>query len=149
MMVFILGMFNEAGLIGVMYFGWLIWALSLIFGWLPILILKRKGGVPKGKSYVHTTVLVDTGLYSIIRHPQYTAGILFSLALILISQTWIILLIGAVVILLLYIDIIITEKHEIKKFGEEYKLYMKKVPRANFLWGIIKSLRRKRELQKE
>ena len=46
-MVFILGMFNEAGLDAVMYLGWLVWAVSLIFGWLPIVILKRKGGVPK------------------------------------------------------------------------------------------------------
>jgi protein-S-isoprenylcysteine O-methyltransferase Ste14 len=143
--VFFLGIFNEAGLDWIMYVGWLIWAISLIFAWLPIFIFKRKGGVPKGKGYVHTTILVDSGLYSIVRHPQYTAGILFSISLILISQSWLIVAIGAVVILLLYTDILMTDKHEVEKFGEEYKLYMKKVPRTNFILGIIRSFGIRRE----
>ncbi|NYT11381.1 MAG: isoprenylcysteine carboxylmethyltransferase family protein [Methanomassiliicoccales archaeon] len=140
--VFFLGIFNEAELDLVMYVGWVIWVISLILGWLPIFILKRRGGVPTGKGYVHTTRLVDSGLYSIVRHPQYTAGILLSISLILISQSWLILAIGVLVILLLYIDILMTDKHELEKFGEEYKLYMKRVPRTNFILGIIRLLRR-------
>ena len=141
-LVFVLGKFNEAGINLLMYAGWVVWALSVVFGWMPILILKRKGGVKKGKSYVNTTVLVNSGFYSIVRHPQYTAGILFSLALILISQNWLIAAIGFVVIVLLYIDILKADKYEIEKFGDEYKRYMKKVPGTNFILGIIKLLRR-------
>lgn len=140
-MVFIFGIFNEAGLDLVMYFGWVVWAISFIFGFVPIFTLKRKGEVAKGKSYVHTKVIVDTGLYSIIRHPQYTAGILFSFALILWAQNWLVLALGAVVIPLLYIDIVMADKHEIEKFGDEYKKYMERVPRANFILGIIRQLR--------
>ncbi|MFC2113555.1 methyltransferase family protein, partial [Bacteroidota bacterium] len=117
------GMVNNAGIDILMYSGWVIWVLSVIFGWLPILILKRKGGVPKGKSYVKTTLLVDTGLYSIIRHPQYTAGILFSLALVLISQNWLIIALGVAVIVLLYIDILMADKHEVEKYGDDYINY--------------------------
>jgi protein-S-isoprenylcysteine O-methyltransferase Ste14 len=29
-----------------------------------------------------------------------------------------------------------------EKFGDDYKAYMKKVPRANFLLGIIRRFRR-------
>ena len=141
-LVFVFGTVNKAGLNIVMYAGWIIWACSVVLGWLPIFVLKRKGGVAKGKSYVHTTSLVKTGIYAIVRHPQYTAGILFSLALILISQNWLIAVMGAVVIVLLYIDILMTDKYEIEKFGEEYKDYMKRVPRTNFLLGIIRLLRR-------
>ena len=141
-LVFVLGKFNEAGINLLMYAGWVVWALSVVFGWMPIFILKRKGGVKKGKSYVNTTVLVNTGFYSIVRHPQYTAGILFSLALILISQNWLIAAIGFVIIVLLYIDILKADKYEIEKFGDEYKRYMKKVPGTNFILGIIKLLRR-------
>ena len=111
---------------------------------MPIFVLKRKGGVPKGKSFVHTTVLVDSGLYSIIRHPQYTAGILFSFALILISQSWIIAAMGVVVISLSYIDILMADKYEVEKFGDAYKRYMKNVPRTNFLLGTIRLLRRRK-----
>jgi protein-S-isoprenylcysteine O-methyltransferase Ste14 len=141
-LVFVFVKSNEAGFDIVMYVGWVIWAISIVFGWMPIFVLKRKGGVKKGKRYVDTTVLVDTGLYSIVRHPQYTAGILISLALILISQTWLIAAVGSVVILLLYIDILMADKYEIEKFGDEYIRYTKKVPRTNFILGIIRLLRR-------
>ncbi|KUO40243.1 MAG: hypothetical protein AVW06_02665 [Hadesarchaea archaeon DG-33-1] len=143
-LTFLFGMVNEAGFDVVMYAGWVIWAFSVVLGWMPILILKRKGGVAKGKSYVHTTALVATGLYSIVRHPQYTAGILFSLALVLISQNWLIAAMGIVAIPLLYVDILMADKHEVEKFGDDYKRYMKKVPRTNFLLGIIRLLRRRK-----
>jgi len=143
-LVFIFDIFNKAGLDVVLYTGWVIWAFSVILGWLPIFIFKRKGGVPKGKSFVHTTVLVDRGLYSIVRHPQYTSGILFSFSLILISQSWLILAIGAVAISLLYADIIMADKYEVEKFGDEYKRYMQKVPRTNIILGIIRLLIRKK-----
>ena len=144
-LVFVFGMVNETGLRVLQFAGYLTWVLSAIFGWLPIMIFKRKGGVAKGKSYVHTTALVDTGLYSIVRHPQYTAGILFSLALILISQTWLIGAIGLVVIVLQYIDIVMADKHLIRKFGGDYEAYMKRVPRSNFLLGIVRRIIRKND----
>ena len=143
LLVFVFGIVNEDGFKLIFYTGWVIWALSVILGWLPIFILKRKGGVGKGKSYVHTSVLVDSGLYAIVRHPQYTAGILFSLALILVSQTWLIATIGLVCIILMYLDILNADKHEIKKFGDEYERYMKKVPGTNFFLGIIRIMRQK------
>ena len=141
-LVFVFGIVNKAELNILMYVGWVIWAISVVLGWLPIFVLKTKGGVAKGKSYVHTTTLVKTNIYAIVRHPQYTAGILFSLALIFISQNWLIAVMGAVVIVLLYIDILMTDKYEVEKFGDEYKDYMKKVPRTNFILGIIRLLRR-------
>lgn len=142
-LVLVFGKYNEAGFDVVMYLGWVVWVPSLVFGWMPMFVLKRKGGVKKGKSYVTTSVLVDSGIYSIVRHPQYTAGILWSLALILISQNWLVTVLGLVVIVLLYIDILKADKNEVEKFGDEYKRYMKKVPRTNFILGIIRLLRRK------
>ena len=144
-LVFICKIFNEAELDFVMYLGLLIWAISVFFGWYPIFVFKRKGGVKKGKSFVHTTVLVESGLYSIVRHPQYTSGILFSLALILISQSWLITLMGIFVMPLLYLDILLADKHEIEKFGDDYRRYMQRVPRTNFLLGVIRLLWNKRK----
>lgn len=143
-LVFIFNIFNEAELDFVMYLGLLIWAISVFFGWYPIFVFKIKGGVKKGKSFVHTTVLVDSSLYSIVRHPQYTSGILFSLSLTLISQSWLIAVMGIVVMPLLYLDILMADKHEIEKFGDDYKHYMKRVPRTNFVLGIIRLLRNKK-----
>ena len=58
------------------YLGWVIWALGMVLVMAPIIIFPRRGGVAKGKSFVHTTRLVDTGIYAVVRHPQYLGGIL-------------------------------------------------------------------------
>ena len=115
---------------------------GIIFGMLPIFEFRKKGRVRKGKSYIHTTKLVDTGIYSIIRHPQYVTFILWAIAGTLLFQHWIVILLGIPVIPLMYIDLINADKDAIEKFGDEYKQYMQKVPRANFLLGIIRLLRR-------
>lgn len=138
--------FHVEGIRALRHIGWIIWAVGAVFGWIPILTLRRKGGVPKGKSYVKTTVVVDSGIYAVVRHPQYLAGILLSLALILITQHWLIVIIGAAAMVLNYIDILMADQDCIEKFGDDYKRYMERVPRTNFLLGCIRLLRsRKRE----
>ena len=116
---------------------------GLIFGMLPTFEFRKKGGVEKGKSYIHTTKLVDTGIYSIVRHPQYITFILFAIAGMLLFQHWIIILLGIPVIPLLYIDLVRADNQLIKKFGKDYEKYMKKVPRANFVLGLFRLLYRK------
>jgi protein-S-isoprenylcysteine O-methyltransferase Ste14 len=49
---------------------------------------RKKGGAPKGESIVHTTVLIDSGVYPAVRHPQYLGFMLFILALVLMFQHW-------------------------------------------------------------
>lgn len=111
---------------------------------MPCYIFKKKGGVAKGDSYIKTTKLVDTGIYAIGRHGQFLAGILFSLALILITQHWLSLLCGIPVMIGIYYDMFRADKALIMKFGDNYMEYMKMVPRVNFIWGIVKYLYRKR-----
>jgi len=119
---------------------------GIIFGMLPTFEFRKKGGVKKGKSYIHTTKIVDTGIYSIIRHPQYVTFILWAIAGMLLFQHWIIILLGIPVIPLMYIDLINADKDAIEKFGDDYKQYMLRVPRANFILGILRVLIKKKEL---
>ena len=114
-----------------------------IFGMLPVIEFRKKGRVKKGKSYIQTTKLVDTGIYSIVRHPQYVTFILWAIAGMLLFQHWIIILLGIPIIPLIYIDLLRADKRLIEKFGDDYKQYIQKVPRANFLLGIIRHLRLK------
>ena len=116
-----------------------------IFGMLPVIEFRKKGGVKKGKSYIQTTKLVDTGIYSIVRHPQYVTFILWAIAGMLLFQHWVIIILGIPIIPLTYIDLIRADKDSIEKFGDDYKQYMQRVPRANFLLGIIRLLQRKRK----
>jgi len=118
---------------------------GMVFGMLPVFEFRKKGGVKKGQSYIHTTKLVDTGIYSVVRHPQYVTFILFAIAGMLLFQHWIIILLGIPIIPLTYIDLIKADKDAIEKFGDDYKAYIKKVPRANFLLGIIRRFRKSEE----
>jgi protein-S-isoprenylcysteine O-methyltransferase Ste14 len=130
--------------------GWVIWALGTAFALLPILTLRTKGGVPKGKNYMKTTTLVRTGIYAIARHPQGgTAGILFNVALPLIGQHWLLVVLAAVGTILIYIDTFKSDEACIEKFGQEYVGYMQQVPRVNFLAGILRLLVRPRSESSE
>ena len=127
------------------YGGVALYVLSgIVFGMLPVMEFRKKGRVRQVKSYIHTTQLVDTGIYSIVRHPQYVTFILWAIAGILLFQHWVIIPLGILIIPLTYIDLIRADKSSIEKFGEDYKAYMKRVPRANFLLGIIQHLRQRK-----
>ena len=131
------------GLKALQWLGWGIWLLSLIFGIAPIFIFRNRGGVAKGNSYVKTTQLVDSSLYAIVRHPQYLAGMLLNLSMMLLAQHWVIILIGLVSMVLLSIDTQPADQDGIEKFGEAYREYMQRVPRLNFLLGILRIIQQR------
>jgi len=134
--------FNKDYLPFAKHIGWGFIFLSAIFGIVPIFTFSRKGRVEKGKSYMHTTSVVTSGIYSILRHPQYMAGILINIGIILISQHWLIIIIGVIAIMLNYFDALRADQNLIVKFGKEYSDYIKKVPRLNFIAGIIRLIKR-------
>ncbi len=85
--------------------------------------------------------LIKTGLYGVIRHPEFFGHISVIIGLILISQHLINTLIGIGLISLLWVEMSEEEERNIRKFGEEYKKYMQQVPRIN----ILASRRNRRE----
>lgn len=109
--------FKLPGIKLIQYLGWILWLISLYLGLAPMWILRKKGMVEPGKPYTETTRLVDSGLYAIIRHPQYTAGIFFSLALCLLAQHWWIVIIGVICMAFIYIDIQNADQEGLEKFG--------------------------------
>jgi protein-S-isoprenylcysteine O-methyltransferase Ste14 len=141
-MVFVF--YNYYKLDFLVYAGWILLVFSVVIIFLAGGEFRKKGGAPKGKSIVHTTVLVDSGIYAVVRHPQYLGFILFVLALVLMSQHWLSVFSGVVGSALFYKDVLREEQMSIEKFGDDYKRYMKKVPRMNLLLGIIR-LRRMRD----
>jgi protein-S-isoprenylcysteine O-methyltransferase Ste14 len=119
--------------------GWICVWTSAIFGVLPIIALRRKGGVPKGQSYMKTTTLVDSGIYAIVRHPQGgTAWLLINLGVMLIAQHWTSVVLGLISMGLVYADTLKADQYCIVKFGDPYRRYMERVPRVNFVAGIIR-----------
>ena len=136
--------YDPEGSVILINIGWFILMLSAFFGWLPIFTFRRKGKIT-GKSYVHTSVLVDTGIYSIVRHPQYLAGILINLALPMISLHWSVIALGLIGGAVNYINTFDEEQGCLEKFGDDYSHYMAKVPRLNFIAGIVREIRRRIE----
>ncbi|MFX1320410.1 MAG: methyltransferase family protein [Promethearchaeota archaeon] len=130
--------FNELNLIILTYIGYIIWGFSLYFGLISFWTFKKRGGVQKGKSYVHTTKVVEKGPYAIIRHPQYLGGILFSISITLWTQLWVSLILSIIILVLTYQWTYVEDKNLIDKFGEDYERYKDKVPRLNPILGIIK-----------
>lgn len=126
------------------WIGWILWWTSAVLGWLPIFTLRRRGGVAKGKSYVHTTMLVETGVYAIARHPQMgTAWLLMCIGLMLIIQHWVSIALGIPAMALVYLDLLKADQRLVEKFGDAYRHYMERVPRVDFVSGIIRLVARR------
>lgn len=119
--------------------GWIAWAIGMVLVMAPIITFPRRGGVAKGKSFVHTTRLVDSGIYAVVRHPQYLGGILaVFLATLLLYPHWLFIVLGIPGVIISYLSTIPEEKHLVKRFGDDYIAYMKRVPRMNLISGIIR-----------
>jgi len=141
-MVFVF--YNYYGLDFLVYAGWILLVFSVVIIFMAGGEFRKRGGAPKGKSVVHTTVLVDSGVYAVVRHPQYLGFMLFVLSLVLMSQHWLSVFSGVMGSALFYKDVLREEQMSIEKFGDNYKRYMERVPRMNFLAGIIRLLQRRK-----
>lgn len=75
-----------------------------------------------------TEKVVTTGVYSIVRHPQYLGALLAHVGIsILLSATYS-LLFTPLMVLLIYLISRKEEEELTKEFGKEYENYKKKVP---------------------
>lgn len=74
------------------YTGWAILAIGLVFIFLPMIVLRRKGRPENDKDFTHTTTIVDSGIYAIVRHQLYLGWLLMYVAVILFSQHWLIVI---------------------------------------------------------
>lgn len=125
--------------------GWVVWSFGMVLVMAPIVMFPRRGGVTKNKSYVHTTKLVDTGIYAIVRHPQYTGGIYaIFLTTFLWYPHWLFGVLGAIGTAVIYMGCREEDQRLIEKFGDSYVDYMKKVPRINVFLGLYRSLKRRK-----
>jgi len=122
------------------YFGWVVVAVGLPFFFSPSLYFPK---AQEGKSVMDTTIIVDSGTYSIVRHPQIMGCILLMFGSILISQHWLSVIIAVPIVILFYRYVLKEEQNLIVKFGDEYKQYMQRVPSMNPILGIIRLVRRR------
>jgi len=123
--------------------GGAILGFGIILIFLPRFVFRSKGKPEKGKNWTETTVVVDTGIYAVVRHPLYLGWLLAYVALIFLSQHWLTIIIGVIGMICVYLISRQEDHRLVDKFGDDYKLYMQKVPRMNLLIGIIRLVRRR------
>ena len=99
----------------------------------PIVMFPRRGGVAKRKSFVNTTRLVDSGIYGVVRHPQYLGGILaIFITTLLWYPHWLFGVLGVIGAVILYMSAREEDQRLVQQFGDDYIRYMQRVPRMNF-----------------
>ncbi len=117
--------------------GWLVTVVGLPFFLATAIYFPRKGKPQEGKSSMDVTAVVDSGLYGVLRHPQYLGCMLMMFASVLVSQHWISAVIGVPIAFWMYSEIPEEEEGLILKFGDQYRNYMERVPRLNIIVGLL------------
>ena len=81
--------------------------------------------------------LATTGLYSKVRHPQYIGFVAIMFGFLLMWPTLLTLIMFPILLVMYHYLGRSEEKQMIKKFGEQYLIYKKKVPRYLPRWRVI------------
>ena len=75
-----------------------------------------------------TDKIVTTGVYSIVRHPQYLGGLLAHVGISFLLSAWYSLLFTPLMVILIFLISRKEEEELVKEFGKEYEDYKEKVP---------------------
>jgi protein-S-isoprenylcysteine O-methyltransferase Ste14 len=139
------GLLEVSSYLALVILGTVVWIFGMVLVMAPIIMFPRRGGVPKGKSFVRTTKLVDTGIYAVVRHPQYTGGVYsIFITTLLWFPHWLFLVLGAIGTAVIYLSCREEDQRLIKQFGDNYVAYMKRVPRMNIFLGVIRLVRQRK-----
>jgi len=111
--------------------GWVVLGIGALFVVLSVLTLRGKG----------TSKVTDSGVYSIVRHPMYLGGLVMFLSHVFFGQNWMTAINTVIGVICCYLIILSGDQRNVEKFGDEYKNYMQKVPRMNFIAGILRLVR--------
>jgi len=88
--------------------------------------LRRKGKPESG--WEPTTVLIESGVYRVARHPLYLGSAIFTVGLMFAIQSIPATISGLVAVFCFWMASRKEDAFNIEKFGDEYREYMKKVP---------------------
>jgi protein-S-isoprenylcysteine O-methyltransferase Ste14 len=108
------------------YMGYVLYVPAILLTISTFIALKRKGKPTSG--WEHTTVLIDSGVFGLVRHPLYLGGALLTLGTILIAQSAPVIISGIAGLFCYWTASKKEELYNIRKFGDKYQDYLKKVP---------------------
>ena len=114
----------------------------VILGWLMLVV----GGLLVILSFVTlrrcgVDILINFGVYKVVRHPMYVGGMMMFVSHVLFAQTMVIGFTTLIGLCCCYLLVRSEDLRLIEKFGLEYEKYVLKVPGVNLLLGVVKALR--------
>jgi protein-S-isoprenylcysteine O-methyltransferase Ste14 len=115
--------------------GFILYAPTAFFVIPTFAILKHKGKPKSG--WEHTTIMINSSIFRIVRHPLYLGTALWTMALMLIFQSLSATILGIAVIGCCWMASKKEDEFNINKFGNDYLEYMKEVPRWNAIKGLL------------
>jgi protein-S-isoprenylcysteine O-methyltransferase Ste14 len=112
----------------------ILWLLPAIAKWSGWALLSFFAQLPR-------VVIVKEGPYRVIRHPGYLAEMVYFSVLPIILSKWVPFTILAAICIVIAIAscaylIKAEDDFNLRKWGEEYRQYMKEVPAINFVKGL-------------
>lgn len=125
------GAWRRLGLLWLQIAGFVLYLPSAYFVIFSVIDLKHRG---KSKGdFTQTTAIIKEGIYGQIRQPMTFGLALWSVAFIMVFQSMITAILCIISFFCFFIAARTESKYNIRKFGDDYKHYMKKVPMWNFL----------------
>lgn len=119
--------------------GTILWMLGFLLWLFPAITMRKSvKRRQKGQTYMETDILVKSGIFKVIRHPQYLGFIFFNTGFIGITQRPLPIILALISILFIVYGIRYEDKELEKRFGEKYLEYKKKTPAFNLFLGITR-----------
>ena len=129
------GVLEQLNILPLRIIGLIILVTGASFVISAFIALKRKGKPETG--WENTTVMINSNIFRIVRHPLYLGTAISAIGLMLLYQSIPSTIVGIVSIFCCWMASKKEGALNIKKFGDSYKEYMEKVP----MWNAFKGLR--------
>jgi protein-S-isoprenylcysteine O-methyltransferase Ste14 len=136
--------YDFSGVVILRWIGWILLIVAFLLFTLSKSALKQHGAPEENKSWVFTTVLVQQGIYGVVRHPFSMGWIIMTIGLAFVSQYWLSILFMIIQLPVIAFGIVSEEKMNVGKFETEYINYQKSVPMVNLFKGLVRYLLERR-----
>jgi len=103
---------------------WLFLIFSMYYVMASVIIYNRHSN--HGQNFENSTLLVTTGIYKYVRHPMYGSLLFLGWGMLLKDIKPLTIAVVIVITVALFITCKVEEKEMLKRFGNDYKEYMKK-----------------------
>jgi protein-S-isoprenylcysteine O-methyltransferase Ste14 len=124
--------------IGVIVIGAVLFIAAVSLEAKVVSMRQKRGGCQDAHE---TVVIVREGPYRVIRHPGYLAEMVYFSVLPIVLSKWVPFTILAAICMVVAIAsctylIRVEDSFNLRKWGEQYRQYMKEVPAINFVKGL-------------